>query len=68
MSTARPTCPGPQPHNQVAGTLRQQLARAEPVAPAAPFTETQARRLAATFLAYPELFAPIWAALRYRPE
>ena len=60
-----PTRPGPQPHNQIAATLRGQLARAGLSVAAVPFAEREARRLAATMLAYPELFAPVLAALRH---
>lgn len=56
--------PGPQPHNQIAATAPAQLTRV--VAPAAlPFARHEARRLSATFAAYPELFAPLFQGVRH---
>lgn len=55
--------PAQGPANQIAATFSEQLARAQAGQPIDPLPEQEARRLAATLSAYPDLFKTLVTAL-----
>ncbi len=55
----RPIRPGSGDHNQIAATFAEQWARVHADRPTSVASEAEARRLANTIEAYPELFRPV---------